>query len=157
MDSWVLERLFASSKARESTAVSSIGSGRHQCFYASVLASCCACWKFMGEELCIWDNSCWLLPAALVSADSTSVNATSYPNHCCQHLPCQAEVTSAAPSQISCPHPCPPYTPNSCFSQLSEQSHLFVLIRHLALLCTDIPLLGAQVKPWERRRELWSA
>lgn len=43
-----------------------------------------------GEEHWIWDNSCKLLPAALVSADPTPVNTTPCPNHCCQHLPCQS-------------------------------------------------------------------
>lgn len=42
------------------------------------------------REKCIGDDLCKCLPAALVSADSTSVNTIPHPNHCCQHLPCQS-------------------------------------------------------------------
>lgn len=44
----------------------------------------------------------------------------------------KADVTSAAPSQISCPHRCPPWSPDSCFSPLTEQSRPCMLTRHFA-------------------------
>lgn len=101
----------------------------------------------LGEKHCIWDNSCKLLPAALVSADLTSVNTTHIPTNVVSTSPSKAGVPLVAPPQISCPHHYPPYSQNSCFSLLSDQNNPLVFTRHFVLSYIQNPLLGAQLKP----------
>lgn len=108
-----------------------------------------------GEKCCIWDNLCKFLPAALVSADSTSVNTIPCPNHCCQHLPCQSWCHISCPSSDQLPRHCP-YTPNSCFSQLAEQSSRWALSRHCPIMYS-YSSVGTQPKLWQRSGELQSA
>lgn len=135
------ERLFASSKAKQPVAVSPLVVGSISAFSLDFYLDVMHVGSSLGEEHVIRGNSPKRLPAALVSADETSVNTTPYPNHCYQHLPCQSRC------HISCPHHRPPYTPNSCFSLLAEQNSPLVLTRHFILSNMQNLLLGAQPKP----------
>ena len=108
MNGWVLKDYLWVAKQNSQLLFPPLVTGRISTFSPDVYLDVMHVRSSLGKEYCIWDSSCKLLPAALVSADATSLNTTPYPNRCCQHLPAKADVVPAAQAPISGPHRCPP-------------------------------------------------
>lgn len=88
-------------------------------------------------------NSCLLLWCLLMQLLSTRL---CIPTTAVSISPAKADVISAAQAQISCPHRCPPSTPNSSFSA-SWTEQAFGAHKTPALSYIQNPLLGAQLEP----------
>lgn len=103
MNGWVLKDYLWVAKQNNQLLFPPLVMGRISAFSPDIYLDVMHVGSSLGKECRIWDSSCKLLPAALVSADATFVNMTLYPDRCCQHLPCQGWCHISCPSSDQLP------------------------------------------------------